>query len=109
VDEGSSVGIDLPPVAPVLMQSLRAVGYTTPAAVADLVDNSIAAKARRVTIRFTALPEPFVAIIDDGEGMATSTLHAAMRFGSRDPVMSHSSADPSNPTSRVVRPRDSSN
>jgi hypothetical protein len=44
------------------MQSLRAVGCTTSAAVADLVDNSIAAKARKVAIRFTAPPEPFVAV-----------------------------------------------
>lgn len=68
-----------------LMQSLRAVGYTTPAAVADLVDNSIAAAARRVAIRFTPAPEPLVAVVDDGEGMDETTLVAAMRFGSRDP------------------------
>ena len=85
MDVRESIGIDLPPVAPVLMQSLRAVGYTTPAAVADLVDNCIAARAHKVAIRFTAAPEPFVAIIDDGEGMTAATLHAAMRFGSRDP------------------------
>ena len=59
-----------------LMQSLRAVGYTTPAAVADLVDNSIAAAARKVAIRFTAAPEPLVAVIDDGEGMDEKTLVA---------------------------------
>ncbi len=79
-----SVGIELPPVA-MLMQSLRAVGYTTPAAVADLVDNSIAAAARKVAIRFAAAPEPVVAVVDDGEGMDQTTLIAAMRFGSRDP------------------------
>jgi hypothetical protein len=67
------------------MQSLRAVGYTTPAAVADLVDNSIAAAAKQVAIRFTATPEPLVAIIDNGDGMEESALVAAMRFGSRDP------------------------
>jgi hypothetical protein len=93
VDEGTSIGIELPPVAPVLMQSLRAVGYTTPAAVADLVDNSIAARARNVAIRFTAAPEPFVAIIDDGEAMAASALHAAMRFGSRDPRVASTGID----------------
>lgn len=78
-------GIDLPPFAPVLMQSLRAVGYTTPAAIADLVDNSIAAAATNVAIRFAATPEPFVAVLDDGDGMNEETLVAAMRFGSRDP------------------------
>jgi hypothetical protein len=85
VNQERSNGIELPPVAPVLMQSLRAVGYTTPAAVADLVDNSIAAKASRVAIRFTAAPEPLVAVVDDGEAMDETTLLSAMRFGSRDP------------------------
>ena len=93
MDGEASNGMDLPPVAPVLMQSLRAVGYTTPAAVADLVDNSIAAKARMVAILFTAAPEPFVAVIDDGEGMSGSTLHAAMRFGSRDPRLPSTGID----------------
>ena len=45
VEGRASSGLELPPVAPMLMQSLRAVGYTAPAALADLVDNSIAAGA----------------------------------------------------------------
>jgi hypothetical protein len=57
VAPASTARLNSAPIAPVLMQSLRAVGYTTPAAVADLVDNSIAAKARKVAIRFTAAPE----------------------------------------------------
>lgn len=82
VEEG---GMELPPVAPVLMESLRAVGYSTPAAIADLVDNSITAKATSVSIRFSGGTSAFVAIIDDGEGMSDGELVAAMRFGSRDP------------------------
>ncbi len=85
MDEQPPRGIELPPVAPMLMQSLRSVGYTTSAALADLVDNSIAAEARTVAIRFATTPTPFVAIIDDGHGMDETTLIAAMRFGSRDP------------------------
>jgi hypothetical protein len=81
----SSTGIELPPVAPLLMQSLRAVGYTTAAALADLVDNSVAAGSRRVIIRFATTPEPVVAVVDDGEGMGAEELIRAMRFGSRDP------------------------
>jgi len=93
VDQRPSGGLELPPVAPVLMQSLRAVGYTTPAAVADLVDNSISANARRVAIRFTAAPEPLVAVVDDGDGMDESTLVSAMRFGSRDPRLPSTGID----------------
>lgn len=77
--------IELPPFAPSLIQSLRAVGYTTPAALADLIDNSIAALSRHVAIRFEAQSDPYVAIVDDGEGMDDAALLAAMRFGSRDP------------------------
>ena len=85
MDQIGPAGIELPPVAPLLMQSLRAVGYTTPAAIADLVDNSIAAEAHTVAIELATSPEPYVAIVDDGRGMTEATLVAAMRFGSRDP------------------------
>jgi hypothetical protein len=67
------------------MQSLRAVGYSTQAALADLIDNSIAAVARRIEIDFDASAARYVATIDDGQGMNEGTLVAAMRFGSRDP------------------------
>jgi hypothetical protein len=68
-----------------LMQSLRALGYTVEAAVADLLDNSIAASASTVEVSFSVHPEPHVAIIDDGFGMDEGTLVEAMRFGSADP------------------------
>jgi len=93
VDNTLLVGIELPPVAPMLMQSLRAVGYTPAAALADLIDNSIAAGARNVAVRFAGGPAPFVAIIDNGQGMDEATLVAAMRFGSRDPRDARSAMD----------------
>lgn len=73
-------GMELPPVAPVLMESLRAVGYSTSAAIADLVDNSISAKAKSVSVRFTGGTSAFVAVTDDGEGMSDTELVSAMRF-----------------------------
>src|SRR4051812_32207415 len=78
-------GIELPPIASMLMQSLRSVGYSTASALADLVDNSIAARAASVRIAVTMTSSPFVAVSDDGFGMDEATLLAAMRFGSRDP------------------------
>ena len=81
----SGQGIELLPAAPMLMQSLRSVGYSTSAALADLVDNSIAARARNVRISVSLRSTPFVAILDDGNGMDEATLISAMRFGSRDP------------------------
>ena len=42
--------IDMPPFAPVLMESTRAMGYSLEAAVADIIDNSIAASAHSKAI-----------------------------------------------------------
>lgn len=78
-------GVELPPVASMLMQSLRSVGYSTAAALSDLIDNCVGAQARTVRITVGTRPTPFVAISDDGCGMEESTLISAMRFGSRDP------------------------
>lgn len=86
-------GQELPPSAPSLMHSLRALGYTTAAALADLVDNSIAAGAHSVSISFWPVPKPVIAILDDGHGMTEAELIVAMRFGSRDPREQRASAD----------------
>src|SRR5688572_7604283 len=86
-------GVVVPPVAPMLMQSLRSVGYTAPAAIADLIDNSIAAGAVNVAVRFAATSAPFVAVVDDGRGMDEEALISAMRFGSRDPRDGRSGSD----------------
>ena len=42
--------IDCPPFAPVLMESTRAIGYSIESAIADVMDNSIAAKATNIWI-----------------------------------------------------------
>ena len=78
-------GMELPPLASMLMQSLRSVGYNTAAALADLVDNSIAAEARTVRIALSMVPVPYAALVDDGNGMDEPGLIAAMRYASRDP------------------------
>jgi hypothetical protein len=62
------------------------MGYTLETALADVVDNSIAAGAKRVSIRFLWNGEnPWIAIMDNGRGMAPSALVEAMRFGSTSP------------------------
>ena len=40
--------IDMPPYAPILMESTRSIGYSVEAAIADVIDNSIAAFATNV-------------------------------------------------------------
>ncbi len=40
------------PTADVLMNSMRAMGYSFEAAIADIVDNSVSAQARNIVLRF---------------------------------------------------------
>lgn len=69
-----------------LIESMRAVGYTAEAAVADIVDNSLSAEARTVRVQYDAAAgSPFLAILDDGGGMAPDELTHAMRHGSSNP------------------------
>lgn len=71
------------PSARRLMESLRDIGYDAPAAVADLVDNSIDADARNVEITIAADGgDSWVRIADDGAGMTPRQLDEAMRYGS---------------------------
>ncbi|MDA8988713.1 ATP-binding protein [bacterium] len=82
-----SASIDCAPDASAMVESLRAHGYTLDTAVADIVDNSIAAHARtiRIDARTTDGESPFISIADDGDGMSDEELVAAMRLGSRHP------------------------
>jgi len=75
---------DVAPSAARLTSSLRDVGYDFPAAVADLIDNSIAAGASQVSVdvEFQGT-NSFVSISDDGCGMTAHALLEALRFGSR--------------------------
>lgn len=86
-------GREVPPLASVLMQSLRSVGYNTASALADLVDNSIAANSTSVRVSLSMVPAPCAALIDDGDGMDADTLVDAMRYGSRDPRQPRTGAD----------------
>jgi len=76
----------LPPFAPVLLESMRAIGYSFETAVADIVDNAISADASEISIRFSPYQPPYVAVIDNGSGMTSEELVSAMRHGSRNPL-----------------------
>ena len=76
--------VTVEPSAARLTSSLRDVGYDFPSAVADLVDNSLAAGASRVEIEIEyAGADSRVLIADDGCGMTANGLAEALRFGSR--------------------------
>ena len=68
-----------------MLESLRAIGYAFEAAVADIVDNSVAALATTVDVQFRPQPRPYVAVIDNGTGMTADDLVEAMRHGGRGP------------------------
>lgn len=51
----------LPPYAPTLIESTRAIGYSLEAAVADIIDNSIAANAKNVDIYFFPIDGAYIA------------------------------------------------
>jgi Histidine kinase-, DNA gyrase B-, and HSP90-like ATPase len=84
VGRPSARSFEVPPSAARLTSSLRDIGYDFPTAVADLVDNSIAAGATRVDIELVFDgPQSYVSIADDGSGMTANGLLEAMRFGTR--------------------------
>lgn len=63
-----------------LLESMRAVGYSFPAALADLVDNSITASASRVEIDVDVVDGQFVTVLDNGHGMAADVAREALRL-----------------------------
>lgn len=83
----------MPPDAPTLMWSTRAIGYTTSAAVADLIDNSISANASRIQIQFVSGENSYISILDDGAGMDPDALRQAMKYGSGNPWKERSPSD----------------
>ena len=77
---------DCPPRADSLINSLRAFGYNLGMALADLIDNSIFAEAKKIEIDYEWNEgDPWVRIIDDGKGMTEKQLFKAMKVGSSSP------------------------
>ncbi|MEQ8154927.1 MAG: ATP-binding protein [Clostridiaceae bacterium] len=77
--------INLPPFAPTLMESTRAIGYSLEAAIADIIDNSITAQASSINIEFFPIGSPYISILDNGTGMSGDELNIAMQYGSKSP------------------------
>lgn len=76
----------LPPSAASLSASMRDLGYSLETAVADLIDNSISADARNISIFCdTSRSSPVLVIADDGRGMSEDEVIEAMRHGSTSP------------------------
>ena len=71
------------PDAPRLIFGLRDTGYNVRTAAADIIDNSIAAKAGQINVEITLREDgrKFVYFGDNGEGMDAQGIHRAMRYG----------------------------
>ncbi len=78
------------PSPKILMNSMRAIGYSFKTAVADILDNSISARATEIKIYTPINDELYLAFFDNGEGMSHDELLNAMKYGSqRDSYGAH--------------------
>lgn len=76
-----------PPRAMAMLESLRGLGYSTAAALADIIDNSISAGADKVQIDFAWNgPQSRISVLDNGSGMTDAELEGAMRLGDKNPT-----------------------
>lgn len=82
------------PDAAAMTEALRAFGYDLSTAIADILDNSISAKAKKIDVQFHwAGARSWIRISDDGNGMDADELKAAMRLRSRNPREERAAAD----------------
>lgn len=83
-----------PPRAAAMIEALRGLGYNTATALADIIDNSIAAGAATVDLRFVWNNEQSrIEIQDDGRGMSAAEIDKAMRLEERSPLDERSADD----------------
>lgn len=69
-----------------LIKSIAEQGYSLETALADLIDNSIAAGAEKIEVLIDTSVEPFTLFLaDDGRGMSESELRKSMQFPSGSP------------------------
>ncbi|MBE7173146.1 MAG: ATP-binding protein [Williamsia sp.] len=70
-----------------LLQAARSFGYSLETAIADLIDNSITARATIIKITYGIdIYSSFVKIEDNGDGMNEAQLMNAMKMGSYNPL-----------------------
>ena len=90
----ASLSRHAPPKASAMIESLRGLGYTTATALADIIDNSIAASANKVNITFIWLGTgSIISILDNGNGMTERELDKGMRLGEINPLENRKTTD----------------
>lgn len=84
----------LPPSAASLSASMRDLGYSLETAIADLIDNSISAEATRIEVYCDPSgASPTLVILDNGRGMNSEEILAAMRHGAANPRIERAPSD----------------
>jgi len=82
------------PEAASMIETFRAIGYSLETAIADIIDNSISAKAENICInRIWRGGKSIITIKDDGEGMSSDEIIQAMRPGAQNPLSDRSETD----------------
>lgn len=83
-----------PPNAAIMIEALRGLGYNTATALADIIDNSISAGARKVELVFHWQGmDSYIVVRDNGCGMSAAELDIAMRLGVKNPLTQRSGHD----------------
>ena len=84
----------LSPSASSLSESMRDLGYSLETAIADIIDNSISAKATEIDVFCNlAADNPSLCIIDNGSGMTAENLLLALKHGAINPKAKRQSTD----------------
>ncbi|MEL4073242.1 ATP-binding protein [Ochrobactrum sp. GPK 3] len=83
-----------PPRASAMIEALRGLGYSAATALADIIDNSIAANATMVDLTFVWNgTSSAISILDNGDGMDDVLLDRAMRLGEKGPLEERGKSD----------------
>jgi hypothetical protein len=86
--------VPITPSPSALIESLRGLGYSPETALADLIDNSIAAGADKIDLDIQWNDgTPYVAILDDGRGLDYEALAEALRLGGTGPTTARELSD----------------
>lgn len=79
------------------IDSYRSIGYSIETAIADIIDNSIAANATEIRVNMIwddyIDGQPIIQVIDDGFGMTNEELIESMRLACRSPLEARASND----------------
>ena len=86
----NKISRNAPPKPTAMIESLRGIGYSPSTAIADIIDNSITAKAKNISIAFS---RGTITILDDGIGMTDPELESALWLGTKNPLDERDATD----------------